>query len=216
MTINILTSYLSAAGYNSPLLHARIEQYLTQLSLWNKTHNLTAITDPDEMVVKHILDSLSIATYMQGNKVLDVGTGAGLPGIPLAMQLPQQQFTLLDALSKRTLFLSHIKTLCQLDNIHVTHSRIEDFSKNPENIDQYDTVTCRAYAGLDKIVLQCLPVLKTAGTIAAMKGEYPTQELAALQTIIDQEKLTAEITTVDVINVQHLEADRHMVVITKL
>lgn len=149
------------------------EQYLLLLHKWNKTYNLTAIRNIEEMLEKHLLDSLSIAAHVYGERFLDVGTGAGLPGIPLAILYPQKQFTLLDSNGKKTRFLQQVKTQLQLNNVTVENRRIEQFDPSQK----FDAILSRAFASLNDMITGSESVCDEAGCFFAMKGQYPEREL---------------------------------------
>jgi len=127
---------------------AKLLDYLALLQKWNKTYNLTAIRDVDEMFIKHILDSLSVAPHIESKRLIDVGTGGGLPGIPLAILFPERQIDLLDSNSKKTRFLVQAKAELGLQNVEVIHHRVEAY--HPETL--YDGVVSRAFASLDDIL----------------------------------------------------------------
>jgi len=150
--------------------------YLLLLDKWNAAYNLSGIRDVDKMVPYHLLDSLAIVPYIDGAMILDVGTGAGLPGIPLAICYPDKQFLLLDSNGKKTRFLTQAKTELGLDNVIVIHDRIESFQSS----EQIDIVLCRAFAALDKIVTLCSHLLGPSSKLLAMKGQLPEAEMAAL------------------------------------
>ena len=154
----------------------KLVHYLILLDKWNKAYNLSGIKEIEQMLSYHLLDSLAIIPHIEGNIILDVGTGAGLPGIPLAIFYPEKKFFLLDSNGKKTRFLFQVKTELALENIEVFHNRVETF-QSPEQI---DIVLCRAYATLDKIVAQCGHLLKDDSKILAMKGQFPEQEIADL------------------------------------
>ncbi len=139
-------------------------RYLELIEQWNKVYNLTAVKDPSEMVSLHLLDSLSLAQFVKGNRVIDVGTGAGLPGIPLAIVFPDKDFILLDSNGKKTRFLTQVKIELMLNNVTVVHARVEEF------VGEVDVVTCRAYSNLNNIVSSCRHLLGTKGEVLAMKG----------------------------------------------
>jgi 16S rRNA (guanine527-N7)-methyltransferase len=150
--------------------------YLELLLKWNSAYNLTAVRDPQQMVTRHLLDSLAIAPHLRGRNVIDVGTGAGLPGIPMAILFPERRFALLDSNGKKTRFLFQVKTALRLDNMLVHHARVESYQP-PE---PYDAVLSRAFASLVDMVACCRHLLAPTGYFLAMKGAYPAEELAAL------------------------------------
>ena len=148
--------------------------YLDLLLKWNRVYNLTAISDHQSGVVRHLLDSLAIAPRISGERLLDVGSGGGLPGIPLAIAYPQKSFTLLDSNSKKTRFLVQVKGELGLDNLNVVHSRIEEFrAERP-----FDTILSRAFASLKDITTLTGRLLGEGGRIMAMKGQLTANELA--------------------------------------
>ncbi|MGH8307604.1 MAG: 16S rRNA (guanine(527)-N(7))-methyltransferase RsmG [Gammaproteobacteria bacterium] len=150
--------------------------YLSLLTKWNAAYNLTAVRDPAEMVSKHLLDSLALAPYLHGKSILDVGTGAGLPGIPLAIAFPDRYLTLLDSNCKKTRFVTHAATTLGLKNVEVAQVRAEDYRpKEP-----FDTVTSRAFASLADFLELTAHLCAPGGCWLAMKGEQPDEELRAL------------------------------------
>ncbi|MBD2857608.1 16S rRNA (guanine(527)-N(7))-methyltransferase RsmG [Spongiibacter sp. KMU-158] len=155
---------------------ALLWQYLELLQKWNKAYNLTAIRDAEGMLHKHLLDSLSIAPHIQGQRFLDVGTGPGLPGIPLAICFPEREFNLLDSNGKKTRFLLEAVRELQLSNVSVFCERIEKFS----DTQGFDGVLSRAFSSLDDMAQACAPLLNQTGKLLAMKGLYPEQELSEL------------------------------------
>lgn len=172
--------------------------YIDLISKWNRAYNLTSVRKPEAMLVRHIFDSLAIAPFVVGEHIIDVGSGAGLPGIPLALVLPHKQFTLVDANSKKTRFLSQVKFELNLANVQVIHARIEELRPNKP----CDTVVSRAFASLDKMVEQTKHLLPEHGNILAMKGFFPVAELAELS-------VEAEVHT---LSVPGLAEQRHLVV----
>ncbi len=159
---------------------AQIDLLLAFVSLiqkWNKAYNLTAIRDRDEMLRLHILDSLAILPYVTGQKIIDVGTGAGLPGIPLAILMPEVQFTLLDSNSKKTRFVQQVVLELKLNNVEVVHSRVEKLGRAGE----YDAVLSRAFASVDGIMNLTEHLLQAEGVLIAMKGQSPEAELKNIQ-----------------------------------
>ncbi len=150
--------------------------FVTLLGRWNRTYNLTAITEPHEVVARHILDSLSISAHLEGSEFIDVGTGAGLPGLPLAVVNPQARFTLLDSNGKKTRFLVHAKTALQLKNVDVVQHRVESYQ--PPR--QFDGIISRAFAAAGEMVTACAHLKTTQGRLYAMKGHLQEDELRAL------------------------------------
>lgn len=154
----------------------RLLDYLSLLAKWNQTYNLTAVRDEAQMVTRHLLDSLAIAPHITGRRIIDVGTGAGLPGVPLALLFPEREFHLLDSNGKKTRFLFQVKTALCLDNMLVHQARVESFRV----AEPFDTVVSRAFASLPDMVHGCRHLLAPGGRLLAMKGAYPTQELEAV------------------------------------
>jgi len=172
----------------------------------NKLYNLTSITKFDDMLIKHILDSLSIKNLIQGKNILDIGSGAGLPGIPLALTLPGKTFLLLDSNNKKIIFLNHVKINLNIININLLHERIETLKTNFP----FDTIICRSFAKLSKIYSNSSKHLSKDGIIIAMKGKYPKQELEEL---IEFDKNV--VFQVEKLKVEGLCAERHAVIIHK-
>lgn len=125
-------------------------QYVNMLNKWNKAYNLTSVRDPNEMLIKHIMDSLVISPYLQGENFIDVGTGPGLPGIPLAIINPDKQFDLVDSLGKRVRFLKQVKFELGISNIQPIQTRIEDYVSK-----QFDGIISRAFASLNDMLTWC-------------------------------------------------------------
>lgn len=174
-------------SYDIALTEQQIDLLLAYHQLlikWNKAYNLTAIRDPLMMITRHILDSISVAPYLQGQRFIDVGTGAGLPGVILAIIYPDKHFDLLDSNGKKTRFLFQVKTQLKLDNISIHHCRVE--SLKPAIA--YDGVLSRAFATLADMVNGSSQLLNENGCYYAMKGLYPKDELAAIENncIIEQ------------------------------
>lgn len=150
--------------------------YLELLQKWNGAYNLTSIREPEKMLRLHLLDSLSIAPLVEGKRIIDIGTGPGLPGIPLAILYPDRQFTLMDSNGKKTRFLFQVRTQLGLKNVQEVQSRVESYT--PAEL--FDGVTSRAFTSLADMVDKCSHLLTETGRFYAMKGQYPTEELSAL------------------------------------
>ena len=173
--------------------------YLQLLHKWNAAYNLTAVRDPAQMVTRHLLDSLAVAPYLPAGNAIDVGTGAGLPGVPLAILFPQRQFALLDSNGKKTRFLFQVKTALSLDNMQVHHQRVESFQPSG----YYDVVLSRAYASLRDMVSSCRHLLAPGGRFLAMKGSLDPGEL-------DQVAASCEVLAVHALAVPGLDEQRHL------
>ena len=154
----------------------QLVEYLLLFEKWNKTYNLSAVRDREIMVSRHLLDSLVVLPFLHGHRFIDVGTGGGLPGIPLAIMMPNCQFTLLDSNGKKTRFLFQVKTALHLNHVTVENCRVETFKPVP----LFDGVISRAFASLTDMVNGCDQMLSTTGRFWALKGVYPETELSDL------------------------------------
>ncbi|HZG71309.1 MAG TPA: 16S rRNA (guanine(527)-N(7))-methyltransferase RsmG [Chondromyces sp.] len=169
----------------------QLEQYETYYKLlveWNEKMNLTAITDHDEVYLKHFFDSLTAAFYFDFNQdinLCDVGAGAGFPSIPIKIAFPNIHVTIVDSLNKRIGFLEHLSKELKLENTHFYHDRAETFGKNPEHREQYNVVTARAVARMSVLSELCLPLVKQDGVFLAMKAASADEELAAAKKAIN-------------------------------
>jgi len=167
------------ASLNLNVTGEQVDQLLSFIKLiekWNKAYNLTAIRDREEMAKLHILDSLAIVPHIEGKRVIDIGTGAGLPGIPLAICLPEVGFTLLDSNAKKTRFVQQVVLELKLKNVEVLHSRVENYHP----VQAYDAVLTRAFASLPDIVKLTAHLLSRGGVLLAMKGQNLDAELAEI------------------------------------
>ena len=147
----------------------------------NQVMNLTSITEEDEVILKHFYDSMSIVKYFDfkpGEYVIDVGTGAGFPGIPLAILLPKVQFTLMDSLNKRIIFLQDVVKKCGLKNVECIHSRAEELAKNEKYREKYDVCVSRAVANLSVLLEYCIPFIKKGGMFISYKSISSEEELS--------------------------------------
>lgn len=181
---------------------AKLLAYLALLDKWNRVYNLTAVRDAERMVSHHLLDSLAAVPYFTGQTVLDVGSGGGLPGIPLAIARPELQVTLIDSIAKKTAFLLQAKAELGLANLKVVTGRVEDF--RPES--GFDVITSRAFSDLREFVALTRHLLKPGGRWLAMKGLLPHEEIASLP---DWARVSAN----HALQVPGLDAHRHLIVL---
>lgn len=151
-------------------------EYLAQLHKWNKAYNLSGLHDLHEMFALHILDSLTLLPYMRGERVADVGTGAGLPGMIMAICKPEIEFFLIDSNSKKTRFIFQTANSLGLRNVRAVHARAQDYAIHP----QVAIVTSRAFASLRNFIESSQHLLSASGSLLAMKGQFPEAELAEL------------------------------------
>ena len=201
--LNKLARLLAAAGISlSDSQQQQLVAYVELLHKWNKAYNLTSVRDPNEMLVRHILDSIVVAPHLTGRRFIDVGTGPGLPGIPLAIVLPQAQFTLLDSLGKRIRFLRQVQHELKLENITPVQSRVEEFPAEPP----FDGVISRAFASLTDMVSWCHHLPGEEGRFYALKGVLPEDEMALLPANFSVESIVK-------LQVPQLEGERHLVTI---
>lgn len=198
----------TALEENCFLVNAAIQQklihYLELIQAWNRVFNLTAITDPREMVYLHIMDSLSVNKYLHGKEMLDVGTGAGLPGIPLAIINPDQNWKLLDKNSKKTRFLTQAIAELDLQNAQAIHARSEEF--HPKQC--FDSIISRAFASLHTFAETTGHLLCPNGKLIAMKGKYPQDEILDIPQGFHVEDILR-------LDIKGIEVERHIVRINK-
>lgn len=179
--------------------------YLAAFDKWNRAYNLSAVRDPEAMVSRHLLDSLSVLPHvvdLAPERLIDVGTGGGLPGIPLAIMLPNCRFTLLDSNGKKTRFLVHLQTLLGLENITVKNCRAEAY--RPEI--GYPAVISRAFASLADMTRYCEHLLAPEGVYLAMKGVYPSDEIREISD-------SNQIVSAYKLNVPGSDGERHLLVL---
>lgn len=199
-----LASLLTVAGITLPDQQKhQLIGYVELLDKWNKAYNLTSVRDPQQMLVRHILDSIVVNPHLQGSRFIDVGTGPGLPGIPLAIVRPDAHFTLLDSLGKRVRFLRQVQHELGLNNIEPVQSRVEAFTSEPP----FDGVISRAFASLQDMLSWChhLPA-KPEGRFYALKGVRPDDELAVLPEDIVLESVIK-------LDVPELDGERHLIIL---
>ncbi|MBW3567380.1 MAG: 16S rRNA (guanine(527)-N(7))-methyltransferase RsmG [Proteobacteria bacterium] len=194
----ILHVEIQALGH--PDAGESLVRYVELLERWNQAYNLTAVRDPAEMVQRHILDSAVIEPFLAKGLIADVGTGAGLPGIVLAILQPELAFTLIDSNGKKTRFCRQAVAELGLENVAVEQARVEDYRP----VERFATVVSRAYASLAEFVSSTRHLLVEGGTFLAMKGAYPHQELNELPAGV-------RLVAVHPLSVSGLNAERHLV-----
>lgn len=189
--------------------------YMNLLLDWNEKINLTAIIEPEEVILKHFIDSLTINKYVDKNKsIADVGTGAGFPGIPLKIYRPDLKVTLVDSLNKRINFLNEVISKLDLNNIDTVHSRVEDFGRNKKYREKFDYVTARAVANLSVLSEYLLPIVRVNGNCICMKGNNVDEELLNSKNAINI--LGGSVKIVDKFSLPCSDIERNVIIIDKV
>lgn len=183
-------------------MQARLLQYLALLEKWNQVYNLTAVRDPAQMVPRHLLDSLAIMPFLRGQRVLDIGTGAGLPGIPLAIARPELHFVLLDSNAKKIRFVTQATHELGLGNVEAVQMAVEKYAPPA----RFDTLLTRAFAAIPDMLNSSRHLCAAGGAMVAMKGVFPQEELAGVSADFVVREVRA-------LQVPGLDAARHVVVI---
>lgn len=179
--------------------------YVEMLNKWNKAYNLTSVRDPMEMLVRHIMDSIVVSPYLEGERFIDVGTGPGLPGIPLAIMQPEKAFYLLDSLGKRIRFIKQVLHELNITNVTTVQSRVEEFQ--PE--EKFDAVLSRAFASMVDMVNWCQHLPKpNQGVFLALKGQMPNDEITQLP-------IWCCVREIKPLSVPELEGERHLVILSR-
>ncbi len=186
----------------SPEARAAMIDFLKHLETWNASYNLTAVRAPEDMVVRHLLDSLAAAPYVKGDSVADVGSGPGLPGIPLALAQPGKRYTLIESNAKKAAFLRHIVRSLKLQNVSVVQERSDDYRSRGG----FDTVICRALAETELALKMAGHLCAPGGRFVLLKGRDPAEELQQISGAFR----VAEVAS---ISVPELEAQRHIAVL---
>jgi 16S rRNA (guanine527-N7)-methyltransferase len=200
-----LTDGLHALGLPAALA-GPLRDYLALLSKWNRAYNLTAIRDPAEMVVRHLLDSLAIHRFVDGGRLADIGTGPGLPGIPLALALPDLRVSLVESAGKKARFLAEaVRLLGLAERVTVHAVRAENLAESG----CHDCLTARAFGTLDRIIEVGGHLLRPGGRLLAMKGRQPDDELAALPPGWQHR-------STHLLDVPGLDAERHLVIVERV
>jgi 16S rRNA (guanine527-N7)-methyltransferase len=187
-----------------PAAQERLLAYIALLAKWNRVYNLTAIREPERMLSHHVLDSLAVVPHVHGPAIADVGSGAGLPGIPLAVARPDWRVTLIESNHKKTAFLRQAAIELALDNVDIREERVE--AVEPRGV--YDSVIARAFSDLPEFVAAAATLCKPAGRLIAMKGLHPYEEIAALPEAWRAERVLT-------LDVPGLEAERHLVIMRR-
>ncbi len=209
-----------AQQFNLALTEAQLNafaRYSQELIAWNQRVNLTSIVEPSEIVVKHFLDSLSVYQVLPGLplslSLVDVGSGAGFPGLPLKIALPELRLTLLESTGKKTAFLQHLIQVLNLTGVTILTARAEEAGRQPAQRERYDVAVARAVAPLPVLAEYTLPLVKRGGLVIVQKGQHPADELKAAANALGI--LGGKISQVLPVAVPGLEAERHLVVIQK-
>jgi len=176
-------------------------EYVTELLNWNRVYNLTSVRKPADIITRHILDSLTLIPHLNGDRILDIGTGAGLPGIVLAIACPEREFVLLDSSSKKLRFVQQTLGILRLENVALENTRAEEY--RPEML--FDTIICRAFSDLPDFYRHSAHLCSKNGKMLAMKGVYPMTEIECMEdrSLIDE---------VVALKVPGLDAERHVVI----
>ena len=187
--------------------------YMNLLVEWNEKINLTAITEPKEVILKHFVDCITILKYIPKDaRIVDVGTGAGFPGIPLNIMESNPKYILVDSLNKRINFLNEMINILELENINAIHSRIEDFAKN--NKESYDIATSRAVAPLNVLLEYLLPLVKVGGICICMKGSNVQEEIENSKKALDV--LGGKIEKVEELILPNSDITRNIIIVKKI
>ena len=195
----------------------QIEQFFEYMNLlieWNEKMNLTAITDPEEIILKHFIDSITILKEIEDNsKVVDVGTGAGFPGIPLSIMNPTLKITLVDSLNKRLIFLQEVVNKLNLKNIEIIHARAEEFGQNKKYRESFDIATSRAVANLSTLSEYLIPFVKVGGKVISMKAAEAQEEINEAKKAI--EVLGGKIEKIEEFNLPQSDIGRTVILVKK-
>lgn len=193
----------------------RFYRYMQLLLEWNQKINLTTLTEEDDIVLKHFVDSLTVLKYIENNKtIVDVGTGAGFPGIPIALMNKNNKITLVDSLNKRINFLNEVKREIDIENIETVHSRAEDFGQNKEYREKFDISISRAVANLSTLVEYLIPLVKVGGRIICMKGSDVEEEINNAKFAIKE--LGGEIKEVNEFCLPKTDMKRNIIIVEKI
>ncbi len=196
---------------------AQMQRHADELALWNRRVNLTAITDPQEVLVRHFLDSLSVAAFVPlraGMQVMDVGTGAGFPGLPLHILCPGTRLTLLDSTAKKLRFLDHLIDLLELKGVRTLHARAEQAGQMPAEREAHDLVLARTVARMPVLAEYLLPLARVGGQCVAMKGSSARQEVKAATRAIGL--LGGRLNRIETLQLPGVAQSHHLVILDKV
>lgn len=195
----------------------QLEQFFAYMNLlieWNEKMNLTAIVEPNEIILKHFIDSITILKEIDNNsKIIDVGTGAGFPGVPLSIMNPTLKITLADSLNKRLIFLQEVVNQLGLKNIEIIHARAEELGKNKKYRENFDAATSRAVANLSTLSEYLIPLVKVGGKIIGMKAGGAQEEIEAAKKAI--KILGGKIEEIEEFKLPQTEIERTIILIKK-
>lgn len=180
----------------------KLLHFVQMMIKWNRVYNLTSVRKPEDIIIRHILDSLTVVPYLNAKSVLDVGTGAGLPGIPLAFACPDTEFILLDSNNKKVRFVRQALGELELANVEAIQARVEEYKTDAP----FDVVISRAYSSVQEMFEQAGRLLAPGGHLMAMKGVYPLAEMEALDGAMPAPEVVR-------LNVPGLDAERHLVML---
>lgn len=212
MLADQLQQLISDSGLTVSDVHqAQLVKLVELLNKWNKAYNLTSVRDPSDMLVKHIMDSIAVSPMLDGQRFIDVGTGPGLPGLPLAIINPDKEFYLLDSLGKRIRFIKQVIHELGLTNVTPIQSRVEEFQ--PQDVlkegQGFDGVLSRAFASLDDMLDWCHHLPHAQGKFYALKGVVPAEELTRLRAGLELEQVHKLV-------IPQLEGKRHLVIVKQI
>lgn len=203
---------------NIDIADEQIEKYFKYMNLlleWNEKINLTAITEVNEVILKHFIDSMTVLKFLDDSKtIIDVGTGAGFPGIPISIMEQNKRITLLDSLNKRINFLNEVCNKLEINNVTTNHGRAEDFGHNLEEREKYDVAISRAVANMTTLVEYLLPLVKVGGICICMKGSETNEELEKAKFAIKE--LGGIIESVEKFNLPDSDIERNIIIIKKV
>lgn len=206
-----------ATNMNIKIHNEKIKKFYMYMNLlleWNEKINLTAITEPKEIIIKHFIDSIIIANQIkEKSKIIDIGTGAGFPGIPLKIYNESYEITLLDSLNKRTVFLQEVVSKLNLEKVEIIHGRAEDYAQNIKYREQFDYAVSRAVAPMNILLEYLVPYTKVGGNIIAMKGSNAEEEIEKSKKALT--KLDTIIKETQKINLPENSGERFIIVMKK-